>query len=109
MKYLTLLLLTPVIALASEAMTPMEYNSVHGYNKNPVLKSKTEKRMNKIRNIKENEALKIAKKETAEDVEKIKLTNSGYYLVYKVTTKSYKVQVNALDGTIMKKELRNRT
>ncbi len=106
MKYLTLLLVAPIIAFASEAMTPMEHSSVHGYNKNPVLKTKTEQRMNKLRNIKEDEAIEIVKKETAEDVQKIELTHSGNFLVYKATTKSYRVQVNALDGTVMKKELK---
>ena len=103
MKYLPLLL-APIFAFASQAMTPMEHSSVHGYNKNPVLKTKTEQKMNKLSNIKDEQARKIVKKETTEDVEKLKLTHSGNFLVYKATTKSYRVQVNALDGTVMKKE-----
>ena len=105
MKYLPLLL-APIFAFASQAMTPMEHSSVHGYNKNPVLKTKTEQRMHKLHNVEENQAIEIVKKETAEDVEKIKLAHSGNFLIYKATTENYRVQVNALDGTVMKKELK---
>ncbi|WP_294963312.1 PepSY domain-containing protein [Sulfurimonas sp.] len=107
MKYLTLLLLSPIIAFASEVMTPAEHNSVHGYNKNPTLKTKSEQKMHKLHNIAEGAAIKIVKKETNEDVKKIKLTHSGNYLVYKASTQRYNVQVNALDGSVMKSELKN--
>lgn len=106
MKYLTLLI-APIFAFASQAMTPMQHSSVHGYNKNPILKIKTEQMKNKLRNIKTDEARQIVKTATTEDVKKIKLTHSGNFLVYKTTTKSYRVQVNALDGTVMKKELKD--
>ncbi len=106
MKYFTLLL-APVFAFASQAMTPMQHSSIHGYNKNPTLKIKIEEKKNKFNNIKTDEARQIVKTATTEDVKKIKLTHSGNFLVYKTTTKNYRVQVNALDGTVMKKELKD--
>ncbi|WP_324171852.1 PepSY domain-containing protein [Sulfurimonas sp.] len=103
MKYLPLLL-APIFAFASQAMTPMEHSSIHGYNKNPNLKIKTEQKKKKLSNIKDKEARKIVKKATTQEVEKIQLIHLGDFLIYKATTKDYKVQVNAIDGTIMKKE-----
>jgi uncharacterized membrane protein YkoI len=105
MKHLTLLI-APIFVFASQTITPMEQSSIHGYNKNPTLKMKTEQKKRNLSNYKDEEIRQIVKKETSEDVLKLKLTQSGNYLVYKAITKSYRVQVNALDGTIMKKELK---
>lgn len=34
----------------------------------------------------------------------LKLTHSGRYLIYKITTQNYRVILNALDGTVIEKE-----
>lgn len=107
MKYLALLTALFVFASAeTQTMTPSQHNSIQGYNNKPTLKSKTKQKMHKMHNVEDDEARQIIKKETGEDVEKLKLTHSGNYLIYRASTKSYHIQVNALDGKVMKKELK---
>jgi len=108
MKYLaTLLLLTPIFALASSEstpMTPLEHSSIHGYNKAPLVNIKNDQKKRQISNIDEKQAREIVKKETNEEVDNIELTHVGIYLVYKANTKSYALQINAIDGVVIKKE-----
>jgi uncharacterized membrane protein YkoI len=105
MKYLTLLLV-PLFAFASGAtMSPMEHSSLHTDKINSTLK--TQQKMNKLRNLGRDEVINIVKNETSEEVTSLKLTHIGNYLLYKVTTPKYKLQVNALDGSVIKKESLN--
>jgi uncharacterized membrane protein YkoI len=105
-KYLTLLLAPLFVFAAGSSLTPMEHSSIHGYQNSPTLKMKTKQKMHKLHNVDEKEVTKIVKKETKEDVVNIKLTHIGNYLLYKATTTKYRLQINALDGTVMKKELK---
>ncbi|EQB39140.1 hypothetical protein M947_08240 [Sulfurimonas hongkongensis] len=111
MKYLATLLLVPLFALASPPdstpMTPLEHSSIHGYNKAPLVNIKSDQKKRELRNIDEKEAKEIIKKETNEDASEIELTHVGIYLVYKAKTKNYKLQINAIDGVVMKKEPRD--
>ena len=110
MKYISTLLLTPLFALASSTstpMTPLEHSSIHGYNKAPLVNIQNDQKMKELRNLDEKQAREIVKKETKEEVNNIELTHVGIYLVYRASTKSYALQINAIDGVIMKKELRN--
>lgn len=67
MKCLTLLL-TPLFVFASEsALTPSEHNSIHNYNKRPIVKMKQKQNVHKLHKVDEKEAAEIAKKETNED------------------------------------------
>jgi len=109
-KYLTALLLAPIFVLASSEstpMTPLEHSSIHGYNKAPLVNIKNDQKMREVRNIDEKQAREIVKKETNEEVSDIELTHVGIYLVYRASTKSYVLQINAIDGVVMKKESRN--
>lgn len=110
MKYLATIILTPLFVFASPdstPMTPLEHSSIHGYNKAPLVNIKSDQKKREIRNINEEETKEIVKKETNEKVIDIELTHIGIYLVYKANTKSYKLQINAIDGVIIKKEPRN--
>ena len=47
-------------------------------------------------------AKSIAKKETNEDVENMRLRHQGNILFYRVKTKNHLLKINALDGSIIK-------
>ncbi len=110
MKHLVVLFFIPLFAFASQEstpMTPLEHSSIHGYNKAPLVNIKNDQKMREVSNINEDQAREIVKKETNEDAMEIELTHVGIYLVYKVKTKGYTLQINAIDGVIIKKEPRN--
>ena len=104
MKYLTLLL-TPLFVFASEGtLTPTEHNSIHGYNNRPTVKIGKKQKMHRLHKVDEKEASQIAKENTKEEVKKLKLTHSGNILKYRVVTKSYVLEINALNGEILSKK-----
>ncbi|MCF6309538.1 MAG: PepSY domain-containing protein [Sulfurimonas sp.] len=106
MKHL-ILLLTPLFVFATQStLTPSEHNSIHGYNNRPIVKMGKKQKMHQLHKVDEQEAIKIVKNATHEDVARMKLIHSGNILKYKVTTKSYLVEINALDGEILKKIIR---
>ncbi|MDY0233749.1 MAG: PepSY domain-containing protein [Sulfurimonas sp.] len=110
MKHLVVLFFIPLFAFASQEstpMTPLEHSSIHGYNKAPLVNIKNDQKMREVSNINEDQAREIVKKETNEDAMEIELTHVGIYLVYKAKTKGYTLQINAIDGVIIKKEPRN--
>jgi len=104
-KYLLLLLPLTVFA-SGEKLTTQEHNSIHGYNQRAVVKMNEKQNMHKLHKIDEKELALLVKKETGEEALSIKLSHSGKYLLYRVKTKSYFLEVNALDKTVMKKEKR---
>ena len=103
MKYLTLLL-TPLFIFASQnTLTPSEHNSIHGYNNRPIVKMQKKRNMHKLHKIDEDTAKEIAKQETGEDVINLKIMHRNRMLLYKIQTKKYRLEINALDGNIIKK------
>ena len=105
MKFLITLLL-PIAAFASEAtLSPSEHGSVHNYNHRPSVEMQKNRNMHKLHKVDDEQAKKIVKDETKEEVISLKLTHEGRYLVHNATTKHYQLTINALDGTVMKKEL----
>jgi uncharacterized membrane protein YkoI len=107
MKYLTLLI-TPLFVFASSGtMSPSEHRSIHGYNKRPIVKMQAKRDMHKLHKVDEEEATKIVKEQTKEDVQKIILTHTGNILFYKVQTQSYSIKINAMDGSVIDKKTRN--
>lgn len=107
MKYL-LLLITPLLAFASSnTLTPMEHNSIHGYNKKPLAKMQQKRNMHKLHKVDDKEVRSIANKETAEEIKSVKLTHRGNILKYIVKTENYTITINALDGKILDKVKKN--
>lgn len=104
MKYYTLLL-TPLFLLASQStLTPSEHSLIHSSNHRPMIKMQQKRNMHKLHKIDEQEAAKITKKETNEEVKHLKLTHSGRILKYIIKTENYILTINALDGAILNKE-----
>ena len=103
MKLFTLLL-TPLFVYASQSsLTTSEHNSIHGYNHRPIVKMQKKRNMHKIHKVDEEMAKEIAKQETGEETISLKLIHCAKLLIYHIHTKSYEIEINALDGNIIKK------
>lgn len=99
------LLFIPFIVFATgQTLTPREHMSIHNSNNRPSVKFQKKREMHRLHKIDEQDAARITKEETSEESQSIKLTHSGMYLIFKVRTASYLLTINALDGTIIKKE-----
>ena len=109
---IVILLLVPFIIFASsellyvgETLSNAEHLSLHNsYNHRPSVKMKNKRKIHKLHKVDEEQAKQIAKDETKEEVEFMKLTHHKTYLIYKVSTKRYDLTINALDGTVIKKQ-----
>jgi len=104
MKNLVLVVASTLFLNAgSNEMTPSEHNSIHTSSHKPAVVINKKRNMHQIHKINEADAKSIAKNETNEDTTKIKLTHSGRKLFYRVTTASYELKINALNGEIIEK------
>jgi len=102
---LLMILVTPIIIFAHEhTMTASEHNSIHGYNQKPMIKTQRKWEMHKVHKVREEKAIKIAKEQTKEDVQKIKLTHTGNIIFYKVYTQSHYLEINAMNSSIIEKK-----
>jgi hypothetical protein len=106
MKTFLLLLIIPIAVFASgERMSVTDALYFDKANKQPFTSKPHYKermyRLSKVKNAKE-----IVKTSTQEDVESIELKTWGNYLVYEAYTKTYKLLINALDGTLIQKDKR---
>jgi uncharacterized membrane protein YkoI len=100
---LLIILLSPLLVFASgETLSPSEHRSIHNYNNSPIVKMNKKRNMHKLHKVDEEMAKSIAKKETNEDVENMKLMHQGNILFYRVKTKNHLLKINALDGSIIK-------
>ena len=103
MKYFTLLF-APIFSFAVQStLTPREHSSIHNYNNRPIVKMGKKQKMHQLHKINEDQAIKIAQKDTGEEVKSVKLLHSGNILKFSVKTKSYTLSINALDGEIIRK------
>lgn len=103
MKFLIILLFPIFIFASGEILSPSEHRSIHGYNHKPSARMAQKRNMHKLHKVDEEEASKIVKEHTKEDVQKIKLTHTGNIMFYKVQTQSYSIEINAMDGSIIYK------
>lgn len=104
MKYL-ILLIAPVFVIASGTkLTISEYNSIHGYNHRPSVKLQKKNNMHKLHKIDEKTVKNIVQRETNEEVTRLKLFNRSKFLLYDTYTKNYRLEINAMDGSIINKQ-----
>ena len=106
MKYLTLLTIPMFVFAQEQTLTPSEHNSIHGYNHRPIVKMQKKRNMHKLHQVDEEEAIRIAKESTKEDVQEIRLTHTGNIMFYNVQTQSFSIKINAMDGSVIDKKLR---
>lgn len=85
-------------------MSNADYLYFSGIDKQPFAQKNEKARLYAIDKIGEKKALSLTKELTTEDAMSLKLTHRGRYLIYKITTQTYRVILNALDGTVIGKE-----
>lgn len=108
MKYLLLAIVSiSLLQAETHTMTPREHSSIHDTHGNAVKKMRKKSKMHRIHKVNEEEAAKLIKEETGEEVVSMKLTHRGSYLLYKARTKNYSIELNAMNAEIMKKSKRD--
>jgi len=107
MQYIIILVISVLHLHADiQKITPAQHSAIHHYNFKAGLKVQEKSHMHQIHKINEAQARKIVKNLLDEDVEALQLTHQSRVLVYKIQTKNYRVEMNAMDGTIIQKEKR---
>ena len=91
---------------AGEKLTPNAHMSIHNtsYKHSAVIQKK--RKMHQLHNIDERTLEKIVFSHTNETIQRYTLRHTKLLLVYDVHTQHYMLQINALDGSLIKKENR---
>ncbi len=103
MKYIWIISLLVNISNTAE-MTAVEHDSLHSYNNKSLLKNSVKRNAHKLHKIDEVKAKEIAKSICGEPIESMELRHSGQRLHYIGKSKECIVYVDALDGSLIKKE-----
>jgi len=104
MNYFIMLMFPWLVLASGEQLTSDEHNAIHGYNKKTAIQLRQKQKMHQLHKVDEEDLRIFVKEETGEAILTSELTHVGKYLIYKVKTTSYQLQVNALDKSILKKE-----
>ena len=104
MKIIILLSIPLFIFASGQELNYEEHESLHTYNKRPTMKGKIRSQHHKLHKVNEDQARAITAKNTGEKVKHIHLKHKGKYLIFDIQTENYILIINALDGTIIKKE-----
>ncbi|MDD2367696.1 MAG: hypothetical protein PHQ90_00250 [Sulfuricurvum sp.] len=96
-----------VLHAQSAEMTAREHMSIHNSNSRPSVQLQAKQEMHRIHKIDEKQLAQLVLNETNEEIVSEKLTHRAEILYYDVRTKSYQLEVNALDGTFLKKVKNN--
>src|SRR3990167_11058627 len=104
MKFI-LLIWSIMLVLQAEAtnITVQEHNSFHNTNSRPILQMDKKRKMHDLHKIDEKQAAQLVKNETGEEIISHTLTHEGNSLFYDIDTKNYTIELDAIDGTILKK------
>ncbi|MCW8895180.1 MAG: hypothetical protein OQK48_07915 [Sulfurimonas sp.] len=106
MKTLIILAIPFILFASGQTMSISDYMFFTNADKRPFKQLHEKSRMQQLNKVDEKEAENLVKKLTQEDIESIKLTRSGKYLIYKINTQNYKLIINALDATVIEKKLK---
>ncbi|MCL4432424.1 MAG: hypothetical protein M1300_08890 [Epsilonproteobacteria bacterium] len=87
----------------SAKMTAQEHMSIDNGSSRPALQLQKQQQMHRLHKVDEKQLADLVQKETGEAIIREELTHSGDILYYDVRTKSYQLEVNALDGAFLKK------
>ncbi len=100
-----LVLSTLLLSLHAQTaeMTAREHMLIDTSNPRPSARFQAKQEMHRIHKIDEKQLAQLVQKETNEEIIRQELTHRAEILYYDVRTKSYKLKVNALDGSIFNK------
>ena len=104
MKYLLLALMVGAMAEAQE-LTPRQIASTYTYSQKLSLKVQHRRLLQKMAIFKQEEAYRIADKHCSSMVKKSHLMRHGKRLFYTMETSNCLIKIDALDGSIMSKEV----
>lgn len=105
MKKLITILLFSLISSANAQLKVDSMTPLHTYNHKPSIKLQKQRKLRSLAKIKQKEAIDIAITLCNQSVIASKLTHRGQLLYYRMYTKACKIEINALDGAIISKEL----
>ena len=105
----SLALITLVLTLHAQSaeMTAQEHMSLHNSSSRPSVELQKKQKMHKIHKIDEKQLAVLVQKETSEAIVSETLTHRGEILYYEVRTASYRLEINALDGTVLNRVKKN--
>ncbi|MDQ1263063.1 MAG: hypothetical protein QG559_64 [Campylobacterota bacterium] len=92
-----------VLQAETTSITVQEHNSFHNANNRTTLKAYKKRKMHALHKIDEKQAAQLVKNETGEEIISSTLTHRGNSLFYDIDTKNHTVELDAIDGTILKK------
>jgi len=101
MKNLILLVIPFIVYASGKSLTPQEHMSIHITNHSPSQKFMKKRNMHLLHTITQERVEKIVKKTTGENSQFVRLMHIKEYLIYRVTTKRYQIDINALDGSLI--------
>lgn len=87
----------------SAKMTAQEHMSIDNGSSRPALQLQKQQQMHRLHKVDEKQLADLVQKEIGEEIISEKLTHRAEILYYDVRTKSYQLEVNALDGAFLKK------
>ena len=90
-----------VLHAQTAEMTAREHMTIDISNPRPSAQFQAKQEMHRIHNIDEKQLAQLVQKETGEEMTNEKLTHRDRILYYEVRTENYRLEVNALDGTIL--------
>ncbi len=104
MKFILIILSALLVLEAQSAnITIQEHNSFHNTNNRSSLNALKKRNMHALHKIDEKQAAQLVKNETGEEIISHTLTHEGNSLFYDIDTKNYTIELDAVDGTILKK------
>jgi uncharacterized membrane protein YkoI len=92
-----------VLQAETTNITVQEHNSFHNTNNRLALKAYKKRKMHALHKIDEKQAAQLVKKETGEEIISSTLTHKGNFLFYDIDTKKHTIELDAINGTILKK------
>lgn len=94
-----------MLVLQAEAtnITVQEHNTFHNTNNRTTLKAYKKRKMHDLHKIDEKQAAQLVKNETGEEIISSTLTHKGNFLFYDIDTKNHTIELDAIDGKIIKK------
>lgn len=105
MKKLVTILLFSLISSANSQLKVDSTTQLRTYNHKLSIKLKKQRKLRSLAKIKQKEAHNIVASFCNQNVISSRLTHRGQLLFYRIYTKGCKVDINALDGAIISKEL----